>query len=109
MLAVVDELRAGAPTAVRLVTNANEFLADPMLIRGYGPDFGLTGGAAITALHHDALCEVAAAHHAACVDLRPVINGPDLATPQSVNTQEAMQAVADAIVVAGLSEIGMGR
>ena len=105
MLDQVDQLRGGKPTAVRLVTNSNEFLSDPGLIEYFGPDFGLTEGAAISAFHHDALCAVAADHDGLCVDLRPVLNGPDLDQPRDVNTQEAMQAVADALVATGLPEL----
>ena len=105
MLEEIHELRAGEPTAVRLVTNSNEFLADPGLIQYFGADFGLTGGATITALHHDTLCAAAAEHGDACVDLRPVLNGPGLDEPRDVNTQEAMQAVADALVESGLAEL----
>jgi lysophospholipase L1-like esterase len=105
MLDEVDQLRRGKPTAVRLVTNSNEFLSDPGLIEYFGPDFGLTEGAAISAFHHDALCAVAAEHDGLCVDLRPVLNGPDLRQPRDVNTQEAMQAVADALVATGIPEL----
>ncbi|MDF2969044.1 MAG: hypothetical protein K0Q93_2822 [Nocardioidaceae bacterium] len=101
MLDEVDQFRGGKSTAVRLVTNANEFLSDPGLIEYFGPDFGLSEGAAITAFHHDALCAVAAEHDGLCVDLRPVLNGPNLNQPCDVNTQEAMQAVADALVATG--------
>jgi len=105
ILTEIDALRDGKPTAIRLVTNSNEFLADPGLIDLFGPEFGLAGGAVVTALHHDILCEVAAKHGATCVDLRPVLNGPTLDKPQDVNTQEAMQAVADALLASGLDEL----
>ena len=105
MLTTIDELRGDRPTAVRLVTNSNEFLADKDLIDYFGADFGLREGAAITAMHHDALCKVASAHGRACVDLRPVLNGPTFDKPQDVNTQEAMQAVADALVASGVAEL----
>jgi predicted small lipoprotein YifL len=105
ILTEIDALRAGKPTAIRLVTHSNEFLADPGLIDIFGPEFGLGGGVVITALHHDVLCEVAAKHGATCVDLRPVLNGPTLDKPQDVNTQEAMQAVADALLASGLDEL----
>src|SRR5215203_1669094 len=101
MLDQVDQLRGDKPTAVRLVTNSNEFLSDPGLLEYFGPGFGLSEGAAITAMHHDALCAVAAEHEGLCVDLRPVLNGPELDQPRDVNTQAAMQAVADALVASG--------
>jgi hypothetical protein len=105
MLSEITALRAGKPTAIRVVTNSNEFLADPGLIELFGPEFGLAGGAAVTAMHHDVLCEVAARYVATCVDLRPVLNGPNLDQPQDVNTLEAMQAVADALLASGLDEL----
>lgn len=105
MLAEIDSLRAGKPTAVRMVTTSNEFLADPGLIEIFGPDFGAKGGVAVTAMNRDAQCEVAAAHHAVCIDLGLALNGPNLTIPQDVNTQEAMQKVADAILAAGLPEL----
>jgi len=106
ILTEINTLRNGKPTAIRLVTNSNEFLSDPELYQLFGgPEFGPKGGALITNLHHDILCEVAATHGAACVDLRPVLNGPNLDKPQDANTQEAMQAVADAILASGLDEL----
>ena len=105
ILTEIDTLRAGEPTAVRIVTNSNEFLADPGLIAIFGTDFGPNQGAIVTAMHHDILCEVANAHNAQCIDLRPVLNGPNFDQPQDINTQEAMQAVADALVESGLAEL----
>ena len=105
ILTEVDGLRGGRPTAVRIITNSNEFLSDPGLIDIFGADFGVNGGATITALHHDALCAAAAKHDAMCIDLRPVLNGPDQTTPADVNTQDSMQAVADALLASGLGEL----
>lgn len=51
------------------------------------------------------VCEVAASHNAVCVDIALALNGPDLLQPRDVNTQEAMQAVADAILATGLDEL----
>ncbi len=106
ILTEINTLRNGKPTAIRLVTNSNEFLSDHDLMQLFGgPEFGPKGGALITNLHHDVLCEVAAKHGAVCVDLRPVLNGPNLDKPQDANTQEAMRAVADAILASGLDEL----
>jgi hypothetical protein len=90
-----------------MVTTSNEFLADPDLISFFGSEFGPVGGAAITKMNRDAQCEVAAAHHVMCIDLGLALNGPKLAVPQDVNTQDAMQKVADAILAAGLPELGL--
>lgn len=105
MLAEIAALREGAPTAVRVLTNSNEFLGGDPALQFFGPEFGLAGGATITALHHDALCTAAETHDAVCIDLRPVLNGPDLTTPASINTQQSMQLVADALLASGLDEL----
>lgn len=101
----IETLRNGKPTAIRLVTNSNEALSDPGLIEIFGPKDISGGGAFFTELSPDVLCEVAAKHGATCVDLRPALNGPNFDKPQDVNTQEAMQAVADALLARGLDEL----
>jgi lysophospholipase L1-like esterase len=105
ILTEINTLRAGKLTAIRLVTNSNEALSDPGLIEIFGPKDSSGAGAFVTNLHHEILCEVAAQHEAKCVDLRPVLNGPNFDKPQDVNTQEAMQAVADALLASGLDEL----
>ena len=105
ILSEIETLRNGKPTAIRLVTNSNEALSDPGLIEIFGPKDSSGGGAFLTELHHEILCEVAAKHRAKCVDLRPVLNGPNFDKPQDVNTQEAMQMVADALLASGLDEL----
>jgi lysophospholipase L1-like esterase len=105
MLTEIEQLRQGRPTAIRLIATSNEFLADPDLIAALGADFGKTSGVAVTKINREVACEVAAAHNAKCVDLGLALNGPDLLKPQDVNTQDAMQAVADAIVASGVDEL----
>jgi len=56
-------------------------------------------------MERDMACEVAAGHNATCVDIALALNGPDLLRPRDVNTQDAMQAVADAILATGLNEL----
>jgi lysophospholipase L1-like esterase len=107
MLSEIDGLRGARPTAVRMVTTSNEFLADAGLIQAFGADFGKTGGVAITTMNRDVQCEVAEMHHAGCVDLGVALNGPDLLKPSDVNTQETMQTVANTIAAAGLEELGL--
>ena len=107
MLAAIDGLRAGRPTAVRMVTTSNEFLSDQGLIAKFGADFGKTSGVTITQMNRDVECEVAVRHRAVCVDLGAALNGPDLTTPNDVNTQATMQQVADAIAASGLGELGL--
>jgi lysophospholipase L1-like esterase len=105
ILTQIEELRTGRPTAIRLVTSSNEYLVDQGLIQLLGPDFGKTSGVAITRMQRDMECEVAADHHALCVDIALALNGPDLLVPRDGNTQAAMQAVADAILATGLDEL----
>jgi hypothetical protein len=105
MLTEINALRRGHSTAIRLVSNSNEFLSDAELIQIFGPSFGLGAGASITDMHHDILNEVATRHGAICVDLRPVLNGASHQTPRDVNSQEAMQAVADALLASGHREL----
>ena len=52
-----------------------------------------------------ALCDAAEAHDAVCVDVRPVLNGPDFEQPLNDGTQEAMDAVAQLLLQAGLPEL----
>ncbi len=105
LLTEIDGLRDGKPTAVRMVTTANEYLTDPGLIELFGPEFGKTGGVVITTMMRDTECQVADAHHARCVDLGLALNGPDRLVPVDTNTQESMQLVADTILATGLDEL----
>jgi hypothetical protein len=105
LLTEIDGLRGGKPTAVRMVTTANEYLTDPGLIDVFGPEFGKTGGVVITTMMRDTECQVADAHHARCVDLGLALNGPDRLVPVDTNTQESMQLVADTILATGLAEL----
>ena len=102
ILSEIGQLRSGRPTVVRLVAFSNEFLSDPGLIAGFGTEFGKTGGVVVTRMFRDMQCDVAAAHAAKCVDLGVALNGPDLLRPRDVNTQDGMQAVADAILATGI-------
>jgi lysophospholipase L1-like esterase len=102
ILTQVGKLRTGhRKTAIRIVTNSNEFLADP----NFGKDFGVTTGVLITKLMHTALCGAARAHAAVCVYLAPVLNGPNLTSPQDVNTPKAMAAVARSLLSKRLPEL----
>ena len=105
ILTEINALRRGHSTAIRLVSNSNEFLSDAELIQIFGSSFGLGPGALITDMHHDILNDVAARHGAICVDLRPVLNGASHQTARDVNSQEAMQAVADALLASGHREL----
>jgi lysophospholipase L1-like esterase len=105
ILTEIEGLRNGQPTATRLVTQANEFLTDGSLLYDFGPEFGKGPGVAITRMQRDVQCEVAAKHHAKCVDTGLALNGPDLLKPTDTETSAGMQAVADAILASGLDEL----
>jgi lysophospholipase L1-like esterase len=104
ILVQIRKLRVGHRTAIRVVTNSNEFLADPNF-NAFGKNFGRTTGVLITKLMHAALCGAARAHEAVCVYLAPILNGPKLTTPQDVNTPKAMATVAKALLDTGLPEL----
>jgi hypothetical protein len=54
----------------------------------------------------DAMCDNAKQHDAVCVDVRPVLNGPDFEQPVDDGSQESMDAVAELLVKTGMSELG---
>ena len=99
ILTEIEELRAGRPTAIRLVTAANAF-TDPAL----GPA-GLRGFEAYFEALTQAMCDTAEGHDVVCVDVRPVLNGSDFEQPVNDSSQEAMDAVAALLVETGLSEL----
>jgi hypothetical protein len=86
----IERLREGKPTAIRLVNAKNPFIS---------------GGALIFELLTDAVCDAAKAHEAKCVDVRPILNGPNLDEPTDENSAGNMQAIADALVATGLAEL----
>ena len=99
ILAEIEELRAGKPTAIRLVNAANAFndpSFSPAALRGFEAFFE-----ALTA----AMCDNAETHDAVCVDVRQVLNGPDFEQPVNDSSQESMDAVADLLVETGVSEL----
>ena len=100
--AILDEietLRDGRPTAIRLANAANAF-ADPSFspetLRGFEAYFE-----ALTV----ALCDNAEAHEAICVDVRPLLNGPDFEQPVNDSSQESMDAVAELLLQTGAPEL----
>ena len=101
MLDIVDKLRAGQPTAVRMVGVSNEYLSDAGLRAGLGDS-----ASKIFESFNQVSCAVAADHDGQCVDLRPVLNGKDGQEPTDPNSQESMIAVASAVAAKGLRELG---
>ena len=107
-LTEIEALREGKPTAIRLVNAANPFISDPGMITELGltEDFTFTGGNLLVELLTTAICDAALEHGAECVDVRPIINGPNLDHPGDENSITNMQAIADALSATGLPELG---
>jgi lysophospholipase L1-like esterase len=103
ILTEVDELRGGRPTAIRVLTQANE--ADSDLSFMFGESFLTDQLPQVMEWQNQEFCRAATRHHDQCVDLRPVLNGSNLTVPVDVNTQEAMQTVADTLFANGLAEL----
>jgi hypothetical protein len=103
----IEELRDGTPTAIRLVNAANIFTSEPSIATDLGleEDFASDAFALNFELLTQAVCDAAEAHDAQCVDVRPILNGPDLDQPTDENSPENMQAIADALVETGLAEL----
>lgn len=99
ILGEIDDLRAGRPTAIRLVSAANAF-TDPSL----GPA-ALRGFEAYFEVLNEAMCDNAEKHDAVCVDVRPVLNGPDFDQPVNDSSQASMDAVAALLLKTGVPEL----
>ena len=95
----VEDLRGTQPTAIRLVNSGDAFI-DPQFSAAT-----LRGFAAFFEELTVALCNAAEAHDAVCIDVRAVLNGPDFEQPLNDGTQEAMDAVAELLLQAGLPEL----
>jgi hypothetical protein len=103
----IERLREGKATAIRLVNAANIFTSVPSIATELGleEDFASTAFALNFELLTQAVCDAAQAHGAQCVDVRPILNGPNLDQPTDENSPENMQAIADALVEIGLQEL----
>lgn len=101
----IDQLRAGRPTAVRLVSAANVFVSEEGINEGLPEDFATTKGARIFELLAQAMCDAASGHGAVCVDVRPILNGPTLDQSVDENSDATMRALADALIAEGLPEL----
>jgi hypothetical protein len=103
----VDRLRAGKPTALRLVTSQNVFVSDPSIVTDHGlpDDFALTGGRLLTRMLTTAICRTAHHHGGQCIDVALLFNGPHDDQPRDENTPESMNLVAQALFDTGLPEL----
>lgn len=107
--AILDEIadiRGDRPTAIRLVSAAN-FLLVPEVAKDLPADAAAYGARVFEALN-TAACDAATAHGALCVDVRPILNGPNMDEPVDENSDESMQAVADGLLATGLPEFDRG-
>jgi hypothetical protein len=107
--AILDEielLRDGKPTVIRSVNAANVFVAVPATAEGLGKGFATGVGALLFDQLADAVCRNADEHGAMCVDVGPILTGPNENEPVDENSPESMQAVADALLATGLPELG---
>jgi hypothetical protein len=105
----IEGLRAGRRTAIRLLSADNPFFSIPEFHENFGlpTDFAGTGGILTFELLASAACNVAERHAAACIDVRPILNGPTLDQAVDVETDQNHQAVADAMLAIGLPELGV--
>ena len=103
----IERLREGRATAVRLVNAANILTSVPSIATelGLDEDFASTAFALNFELLTEAICGAADAHDAQCVDVRPILNGPNFDEPTDENSPENMQAIADALIETGLPEL----
>ena len=100
----IEALREGKPTAIRLVNAANVFVSEPEIAAGLEDGFATDAGAQMFSALTDAICKNAEKHEAACVDVRPILNGPSLDQKVDENSEASMKAVADALLATGLRE-----
>ena len=105
ILAEINALREGRPTAVRLVSAGNPFLSEPEMNEGMPAGFATNQGALMFEQLTTAMCESASAHGAGCVDVRPILNGPKMDQSVDENSPQSMQAVSDALARTGLPEL----
>jgi hypothetical protein len=99
ILTEIEGLRAGQPTAIRLVNAANAF-NDPSFSESVLKEWEAFFGALT-----QAMCDNAEAHDVVCVDVRPVLNGPDFEQPVNDSSQESMDAVAELLIATGVKEL----
>jgi hypothetical protein len=86
------------------VSAANFFVSEPGATAGLPPD-AMTFGARMFEALNAAGCDAARTHHAVCVDVRRVLNGPTLDRRVDENSEESMRAVAAALLATGLADL----
>ncbi len=101
----IDILRANRPTVIRFVNDENAFVSHPEFTEGLPAGFATGMGAMIFQLLYDTMCAGATAHNGVCIDVRPIINGPNMDEPGDENSSDTMQAITDALVATGMTEL----
>jgi hypothetical protein len=115
---ILDEvatLRAGAPTAIRVVTYADTYVGDPQTPVYWGLPATTENQTRVENMFSTALtdfnamlCAVATAHDAICVDVVPAFNGTSGTTPIAPELRESqaqMDLIAATIDAAGYAPL----
>ncbi len=111
ILTEIDSLRDGRPTAVRLTTQYSDFGGPPGHL--CCPQIATKVAAQVKVAFNRVECEVAAAHHAGCVDLLRAFNGPsgttwpgDLIGPDGTHPSQAgHRRIAELLEAAGIAPL----
>lgn len=115
ILGRIVELRAGRPTAIRVIDIYNNGIAATPEADPDGPGTGLHGWKQIVEAQNAVICRVAKKHGAACVDIYHPYNGTDgTASPEVKGylgpdgthpSQLGQQVIADALTGAGYAPL----
>jgi lysophospholipase L1-like esterase len=74
IVTTIEQLRRGRPTAIRILGADNPFVGWSEAPK---PDFGTAFFAQVATAETKAACDVAAKHHATCIDFLHVFSGPN--------------------------------
>ena len=99
IIRAIQDLRDPLPTTIVLVDAANPFVSEPSMSEGLPEGFATGNGALIFELLKDAMCDAAYARAAACLDVRPILNGKSMTKPVDENSPKSMRAIAEALQV----------
>jgi lysophospholipase L1-like esterase len=111
ILTKIEELRDGKATAIRVLGADNPFVG---WHEAPTPTFGAEFFAQVARAETNAVCEVAAKHHAVCIDILSVFSGPTgtddpakyLDADHSHPGDLGIATIADLLMKSGLAELG---